>query len=67
MIGKKELRRAFGYKPFVTKGQVKEALGYKTYGDIKRFFIGLEHIGSRYLTEDVIERILGEIEYDYSD
>lgn len=63
MIGRKELRRAFGNKPFVTKGDVKEAFGYKTYKDIREYFRGLEHIGQRYLTEDVIEKILGSVEY----
>lgn len=64
MIGKAELRRAFGGKPFITKGQVKEAMGYKKYDDVRQFFDGLQHIGQRYLTEDVIEKILGEVEYD---
>lgn len=58
MIGKQELRRAFGNKPFVTKGDVKDALGYKKYDDVRPFFIGLESIGRRYLTEDVIERMM---------
>ena len=64
MIGKAELRRAFGGKPFITKGQVKEAMGYESYRDVRPFFVGLEHIGQRYLTEDVIEKILNEVEYD---
>lgn len=63
MIGKIELRRAFGNKPFITKGQVKDAMGYESYRDVKHFFDGLEHIGQRYLTEDVIERIIGAKEY----
>ena len=63
MIGRTELRRAFGNKPFVTKKQVKEAMGYKKYDHVQRFFYGLEHIGRRYLTEDVIDRMLGEVEY----
>ena len=67
MIGRQELRRALGNKPFVTKGDVKDAMGYKKYDKIRRFFVGLEHIGSKYLTEDVISRMLGEIEYDNED
>lgn len=63
MIGKAELRRAFNNKPFVTKGDVKEAMGYKNYNEVRQFFYGLEHIGQRYLTEDVIERIIGLKEY----
>ena len=64
MIGRVELRRAFGGKPFITKGQVKQAMGYKKYDDVRQFFDGLEHIGQRYLTEDVIEKILQQVEYE---
>lgn len=63
MIGKRELRRALGDKPFVTKKEVRDLLGYSTYNDIRKFFYGLNHIGQRYLTEDVIEKIIGEVEY----
>ena len=58
MIGKQELRRALGNRPFVTKGDVKTALGYKKYDDVRPFFVGLESIGTRYLTEDVIEKMM---------
>ena len=67
MIGRKELRRAFGNRPFITKGDVKKALGYSNYDQVRQYFHGLERIGNRYLTEDVIEKIMGEVEYDYSD
>ena len=63
MIGRKELRKAFGDKPFITKTEVRDILGYSDYKYISRFFYGLEHIGQRYLTEDVIEKIVGEVEY----
>ena len=63
MIGRKELRKAFGDKPFVTKGEVRDTLGYANYNEIRKYFYGLEHIGQRYLTEDVIERIVSEVEY----
>ena len=64
MIGRAELRRAFGNKPFVTKGDVMKAMGYKKYENVSPFFSGLGHIGRRYLTDDVIERILGEVTYE---
>ena len=63
MIGRKELRTALGNKPFVTKKEVRDALGYATYQDIRKFFYGLNHIGQRYLTEDVIDKLLAEVEY----
>lgn len=64
MIGKKELQRAFEHKPFVSKGYVMERLMYKTYKDVRPFFDGLESInGRRYLTEDVINKIMEVKEY----
>ena len=63
MIGRKELRRAFENKPFVTKKYVLERMGYKTYKEIRRFFRDLQHIGCIYLTEDVIDLILKHVEY----
>ena len=63
MIGKAELRRAFEHKPFVTKGYVMQRMDYKKYEQVNPFFEGLEHIGHRYLTEDVIGKILELREY----
>ena len=64
MIGKTELRKALGNKPFVTKKEVRDAMGYTQYNEVRRFFYGLGHIGSKYLTEDVIEKILENIAYE---
>ena len=63
MIGRKELRQAFEHKPFVTKGYVMKQMGYKKYDNVSRFFEGLESIGRRYLTEDVIGKIMEYREY----
>ena len=63
MIGKKELWDVFEHEKFVTKGIVKEKMRYATYNDIRKYFHGLNHIGNRYLTADVIDRILEAVEY----
>lgn len=62
MIRREQLRKALGDKPFVTKKEVKEALGYAKYDEVRKFFYGLDHIGQRYLTEDVIGKIISEVE-----
>lgn len=64
MIGKAELQRAFENKAFVTKGYVMQRMDYKKYEQVNPFFDGLEHIGQKYLTEDVIKRILEYREYE---
>ena len=64
MIGKVELRRAFEHKPFVTKGYVMKRMDYKRYEQVNPFFEGLESIGQKYLTEDVIEKILEHREWN---
>ena len=63
-IGRQELRKALGDKPFITKGELKDCMGYKKHAQVQKFFYGLPHLGSKYYTEDVISRMLGEIEYD---
>lgn len=60
---RKELRKAFGH-PFTSKGVVKDVMGYSQYNDVRKYFYGLPRIGQKFFTDDVIERILGEIEYE---
>ena len=64
MIGRTELRKAFGNKAFVTKKDVRDAMGYANYKEIRRFFYGLGRVGTKYLTDDVIDRILENIAYE---
>ena len=60
MICKSELKKIFP-EPFVTKGMVKERMNYKTYNEIRPYFYGLDHLGSKYLRDDVIERMVQEV------
>lgn len=57
-MGKKELKRAFENREFVTKKYVMGKMDYKKYEQVNPFFEGLGHIGQKYLTDDVIERML---------
>ena len=59
---KQDLRKAFGY-PFTTKKQVRDAMNYKQYNEIRKFFYGLACVGTRYWTDDVIEKVLAEVSY----
>ena len=63
MIDKEKLRKALGY-PFTSKKEVLTALGYSDYGSVSKFFYGLARIGSKYWTDDVITRLLEEVQYD---
>ena len=60
---KKQLRIAFGY-PLTTKRQVRDAMGYKQYNEVRHYFYGLGQYGSKYFTDEVIERIMGEVKYE---
>lgn len=60
---KQNLRQAFGY-PFTTKKQVRDAMGYKQYNEIRQYFYGLAKIKTKYWTDDVIEKVWGEIRYE---
>ena len=64
MIGRAELRKVFGNKQFVTKKEVRDAMGYAQYNEVRMYFYGLGHIGRKYLTEDVIDKILENIAYE---
>ena len=64
MIGRTELRKVFGNKQFVTKKEVRDIMGYAGYKDIRMYFYGLAHLGRKYLTEDVIDKILENITYE---
>lgn len=58
-----QMRKAFGY-PFTSKKAVREAMGYAYSDEVKKYFAGLQRMGRRYFTDDVIERIFEEIEYE---
>ena len=60
---RKQMRSAFGH-PFTTKKKVMEVMDYKQYNEINKFFLGLGRIGSKYFTDEVIEKILGEVSYE---
>ena len=59
---KQELERAFG-TPFTTKKKVRDAMGYSQYVSVSKFFYGLDCFGRRYLTSDVVKRVLEERKY----
>lgn len=60
MITKKTFERACG-GVFVTRKKLAEVLHYKDPHSVDKYLNGLERIcGSRYLTEDVYDRIVGE-------
>ena len=62
---RKQMRKAFGY-PFTNKKKVLEAMGYKRHSEVNEYFYGLPKVGTRFFTDDVIEKILGRIEYEES-
>ena len=62
---KRQMKQAFGH-PFTNKKKVIEAMGYKRHSEVNEFFVGLPKVGSRFFTDDVIEKILGSIEYEES-
>ena len=64
MMGRTELRKVFENKPFVTKKYVRDRMGYAEYNEIRQFFYGLGHIKNKYLTEDVIDKILETVTYE---
>lgn len=48
---------------FCTKRRIADVLGYKDARSVERFISGLERFaGSRYWSEDVADRIMGELE-----
>lgn len=55
------LTKAIG-GPFVTRLKLAGILGYKSAKSVDKYLDGLQRIGSRYLTEDVIDRLLREVE-----
>ena len=57
------MRAAFGH-PFTTMKTVRDVMGYKQYCDIRKYFDGLPRIGRKYFTDDVIEKIIGDIQYE---
>ena len=63
MIGRKELWDTFENEKFVTKKIVMEKLHLKSYKDVQKYFVDLNHIGRRYYTADVIDRMLEYVEY----
>ena len=58
-----QMRKAFGH-PFTSKKKVMEAMGYKRHTEVNPYFLDLPKAGSRFFTDDVIERILNSIEYE---
>lgn len=63
MTKKEQLRVAFGH-PFTTKSAVMEAMDYSRHSEVAKFFCGVGHVGRRYFTDDVIERVLSEVSYE---
>lgn len=59
------LRKAFGH-PLTTKKQVRDAMGYKNYTEIREYFYGLSRFKSKYFTDEVIERIFQGRTYEES-
>lgn len=60
MITKQKLTTALG-GAFTTRKAVAAALGYKNPASVAKYLEGLPKVnGTRYWSEDVIERILGD-------
>lgn len=60
---RKQMREAFGF-PFTSKKKVMNAMGYSRYTEVRKYFYGLQRMGQRFFTDDVIGRILEEVTYE---
>lgn len=60
---REQMRSAFGF-PFTSKKKVMNAMGYSRHTEIRKYFYGLQRVGQRFFTDDVIEKILEEVTYE---
>lgn len=61
MITKQKLITALG-GAFTTRKQIAQALGYRNPASVAKYVEGLPKLnGTRYWSEDVVERIMGDL------
>lgn len=63
VFDRKKMKNAFG-GDFTSKKQVLDAIGWKDYACVRPYFYGLPRIGKKYWTDDVIDRMLEDVQYD---
>lgn len=61
MVTKQKLTTALG-GAFTTRKQIAQAMGYKNPASVSKYVEGLPRVnGTRYWTEDVVERIMEDL------